>query len=213
LNIWNPINYVSDIKHKKNINTINYGLKDILKLRPVTYNWKINDNGTRIGFIAQEVEKVIPEIITKDSLGENYSMKYSELIPVLTKGIQEQQVIIDSLRQKVELLIASKTIKEEGNFGKQYEPFNQLPILFQNRPNPFNGSTFIEYFLPKHTQSAFIRVIDNTGKLIKAFAINEIGYGQIQLDCRELASGTYHYSLLFNEQLVDTKTMILTDRN
>jgi hypothetical protein len=61
------------------------------------------------------------------------------------------------------------------------------------------------------SQNAFIRVVDNNGKLIKAFQINAIGYGQVELDCSNLVSGTYHYSLLVNGKLIDTKSMVLTN--
>ncbi len=52
--------------------------------------------------------------------------------------------------------------------------------------------------------------INNTGKLIKAFPINSIGYGQIELNCNDLVSGTYHYSLMVDGKLIDTKSMVLT---
>ena len=67
------------------------------------------------------------------------------------------------------------------------------------------------YFLPSNASNAFIRVVDNNGKLIKAFQINAIGYGQVELDCSNLVSGTYHYSLLVNGKLIDTKSMVLTN--
>ncbi len=67
------------------------------------------------------------------------------------------------------------------------------------------------YFLPSNALNAFIRVVDNNGKLIKAFQINAIGYGQVELDCSNLVSGTYHYSLLVNGKLIDTKSMVLTN--
>lgn len=68
-----------------------------------------------------------------------------------------------------------------------------------------------DYFLSSNASNAFIRVVDNNGKLIKAFQINAIGYGQVELDCSNLVSGTYHYSLLVNGKLIDTKSMVLTN--
>ena len=96
---------------------------------------------------------------------------------------------------------------------KQKEMLNQLPVLFQNHPNPFNGFTYVDYFLPPNASNAFLRVVDINGKLIKSFPINNLGYGQIQLDCTNLATGTYYYSLLVNGKSVDTKTMLIAIDN
>jgi len=198
----------SDVKCKENIENLNYGIETINKMRPVTYEWKENANGIRIGFIAQELEKLVPEVVVVDSVN-NYGVRYTELIPVLTKGIQEQQVMIDSLNQKLNLLIQSNAekiaLKEQSTFQK--EKINKQPILFQNTPNPFRGMTRIDYYVPITSNSAFIKVTDMNGKLVKAFALNELGFGQVELDCSELAAGQYQYSLLINQQIFDTKKM------
>jgi hypothetical protein len=65
------------------------------------------------------------------------------------------------------------------------------------------------YFLPSNALNAFIRVVDNNGKLIKAFELIKTSYGQVELDCSNLASGKYHYTLLVNSQLIDSKSMIV----
>jgi hypothetical protein len=55
-----------------------------------------------LGFIAQEVEKIIPEIVTKDKTNEEYrSVKYDKLVALLVEAIKEQQKQIDSLTIKV----------------------------------------------------------------------------------------------------------------
>lgn len=105
---------VSDKREKMNIVDLNYGLKDILKLRPVSFDWIKNPSkGIQLGLIAQEVQAVIPELVkdkttVKDEKrnvrtvdAARLSMNYVELIPVLIKAIQEQQEQIDQL--KVEL--------------------------------------------------------------------------------------------------------------
>ncbi len=88
----------SDRNLKKNILPISYGLSSLLALNPVTYQWKdsIVDTNTHIGFIAQEVKEIIPEVVTIDGEG-THGMNYSELVPVLIKAIQE-------LNQKIERL-------------------------------------------------------------------------------------------------------------
>lgn len=119
---------VSDERLKENIREMENSLDIILKLRPVTYNLKHNEysflsSATRMeyGFIAQEVQKVLPEIVKEkvlsyqdgamDANKQNETKKmevlmldYSRVIPILTKAMQEQQAQIDALKKEIELL-------------------------------------------------------------------------------------------------------------
>ena len=95
----------SDGRLKKNVENINYGLKAIEQMRPVSYQWKKEAHGkVSLGFIAQEMEKIIPEAVVKSELSteanpnkpdarrnldDAYGIRYDLLIPILTKGIQE----------------------------------------------------------------------------------------------------------------------------
>jgi hypothetical protein len=88
----------SDIRMKTNIKNLKYGLSEVLKFRPVSYTWKSDANSKKIGLIAQEVQDVVPEVVTD---GEYLGMNYAELVPVLIKAIQEQQKLIDELTVKV----------------------------------------------------------------------------------------------------------------
>jgi len=57
----------SDLRYKREIQTLNYGLDAILKLRPVSFIWKHEKQGKkRCGLIAQELIEVIPEIVHND---------------------------------------------------------------------------------------------------------------------------------------------------
>jgi len=97
----NVIN-TSDIREKSDIASLNYGLKEILQLHPVLFKWKkYPDQGYNLGLIAQEVQPVISEVVDTGSGPENLmGIKYSALIPVLIKSIQEQQEIIDLQKVK-----------------------------------------------------------------------------------------------------------------
>jgi len=78
------------------------GLEVINELNPVSFTWKktgISDEG----FIAQEVDKIIPSVVHKDA-EDMYSMDYGRITPILVKAIQEQQEQIESLQQEIEVL-------------------------------------------------------------------------------------------------------------
>lgn len=107
----------SDMRDKTNIQSIAYGLDDIMKLRPVSFNWKKRpERGTKLGLIAQELEMVIPEVVANPERipsvnsepGEAGDIRlgvyYSDLIPVLIKAIQEQEAKIRQLQEEVAIL-------------------------------------------------------------------------------------------------------------
>ena len=100
----------SDIRLKKNILPLNKALNVIQKLNPVSYqkkqtiesdNYSINENG----FIAQELQKVLPMLVHESTDKEKLlSVNYTAIIPILTKGIQEQQAQIEELKKEMKVL-------------------------------------------------------------------------------------------------------------
>lgn len=101
----------SDKRLKDNIKESALGLNFINALNPVSYTRRNDENKkTEYGFIAQEVEQVLKNnnvshtgIITVDDQ-EMYSMRYNDIIAPLVKAIQEQQVLIDTLTKRIEVL-------------------------------------------------------------------------------------------------------------
>ncbi|MBT9169051.1 MAG: hypothetical protein DDT19_02403 [Syntrophomonadaceae bacterium] len=85
----------SDIAQKENIRDIHYGLKEVLLLQPRSFNTKVGPS-TSIGFIAQEIGKVIPEVVSGEAGQKGIS--YANLTALLTKAIQEQQKQIEELK-------------------------------------------------------------------------------------------------------------------
>jgi hypothetical protein len=110
----------SDSRIKKNIVNSNYGLATVLKLRPVEYNLISNDL-RQVGFIAQEVQKLVPEVVTGKegdlSKGEILGITYSNLVPVLAKAIQEQQKQIED--QNAKIAAQQKQIEELIKLAKK----------------------------------------------------------------------------------------------
>ena len=97
----------SDRSKKKDISEIKYGLDEILNLLPRSYAYKVDDSES-MGFIAQEIEKVMPELVSGEE-GEK-GVAYGLLTAVLVKAVQEQQSEIDELKaivQKQQELIES----------------------------------------------------------------------------------------------------------
>jgi hypothetical protein len=106
----------SDAREKENVKDLSYGLAEVMKLRPVSFTWKSDKAyGTKLGLIAQEVEPVLKEVVKKEyftthdeKTGKDitsdeyrYGIYYSDIIPVLIKAIQEQEVKINLLEKKI----------------------------------------------------------------------------------------------------------------
>jgi hypothetical protein len=97
----------SSIKYKTNIQNLGIGLETLLKLRPVTFEFKKDyggyDGTTHMGFIAEEVEKVSPLLVDYNN-GEVSGVRYNEMTALIVKSIQEQQKEIEDLKKEVDEL-------------------------------------------------------------------------------------------------------------
>jgi hypothetical protein len=98
----NVVNLASDISLKENILTLNDSLNKVNQLRGVTYTWKDTNAGgtqTNIGFIAQEVELVIPEL-TFENNGIK-GVKYADTVALLVEAIKELTNEVNDLKQQL----------------------------------------------------------------------------------------------------------------
>jgi hypothetical protein len=124
----------SDLSKKYDIEDINYGLSEVMMLHPVTYKLK-GLNTQDVGFIAQEVKKIIPEIIYGEE-GE-MTMSYGQLTSVLVQAIQQQQVQIESYKSEVESLHG-----KVGQIESQQKQIDELKALINtlvaNQAGPGN---------------------------------------------------------------------------
>jgi hypothetical protein len=94
----------SDARLKKNVRSLDSALDDVLRLRGVTFTWrdeKLAQKGTQLGFIAQEVEDVLPELVGEGRDGFK-AVQYASLTPVLVEAIKEQQAQIDALQARLD---------------------------------------------------------------------------------------------------------------
>ena len=101
--------YSSDISLKDNIRPIESAIFKVKQIRGVTFDWNEKSSelqqqkGHDVGLIAQEVEKVLPEIIQIREDGIK-AIQYEKVVPLLVEAIKEQQVTIENLTKRIELL-------------------------------------------------------------------------------------------------------------
>ena len=104
--VVNTTTYTSDARYKTNIVTLNDALENVLHLRGVSYDWDRNQwpekgfsEGRQIGFIAQELEKIFPDLVQTDKDGYK-SVNYTGVVPVLVEAIKAQEKRIDALQKQ-----------------------------------------------------------------------------------------------------------------
>ncbi|MFQ3575225.1 MAG: tail fiber domain-containing protein, partial [Cytophagales bacterium] len=109
----NALTEVSDARLKKDVKELENALALVKQMQGVSYKWKKDSlNGrTEIGVIAQEMEKLVPEVVDTDSEGFK-SVQYSHLVAYLIEAIKEQQEMIAKQQQEIEQLKSSTDLNQ-----------------------------------------------------------------------------------------------------
>ena len=161
---------------------------------------------------------------TETVTGEETFLSYdgTAVTYMLVNAIKEQQKLIDerdarinSLEErlnKLEALVSGAVINTDKPFSSQNVDLgnSSAALLKQNEPNPFNQTTRIAYTLPAGTQSAYLRIQDGNGRLLKNVKLSDTTTGEVNLTAGELTPGVYSYSLIIDGKMIDTKKMVLT---
>lgn len=203
--------YFSDERLKTNIVSLEGSLEKVMRLRGVQYTWMENisvksgdqsfpiteglPKGPQIGFIAQEVEKVLPEVVKETSMGYK-ALEYHTLTALLVSAMQEQQEKIEELSNRL------REISQQQSNGSSA---NEEVRLGQNYPNPFNTRTVIEYDLPEKYKKAELYVTTLQGEKISAIPLEAGMQKKVEISSEQMKSGIYLYSLV-------SEGMVLTSR-
>jgi hypothetical protein len=174
------------------------------------------------GFVAQDVEKAAKEL-NYDFSGldaakndkDLYGLRYAEFVVPLVKAVQELSKQnddmkkdygqkINDLQQQVNELRAAMAISR-ASINKQ----SPTAYIKQNVPNPFDGTTTIGYYVPVNTATAIVNISDANGKFVRSVMLDSKGDGKLILKTEQFSSGTYFYSLVVNDRLIDSKKMIV----
>lgn len=116
--LWaNGTTYASDGRFKKNIEPLQESLEKVLQLQGVSYEMKTEEfpnqyfnAGQQVGLIAQEVEKIVPEVVSENPDGYK-AIDYSKLVPLLIESIKAQQAML--LKQQAEIDALKKKRKSK----------------------------------------------------------------------------------------------------
>jgi hypothetical protein len=218
----------SDERLKTNIKDLDGAMPLLLKLRPVRFDWNasnfnvgdatlkrdLTEKGkNNIGFLAQEVQEVLPEIVNYEKSSDTYSIQYTALIPVLVEALKEQQAQIEDLRLQLKSLERCCDTYEKSiiiTSNNSLENRTQVKgWLGQNIPNPFNERTIIPCNVPENSSRANITIFNMMGNQLKQITITGKGDQKIDVERDLFVPGIYLYSLVVDGKEIDTKKMIL----
>jgi len=226
----------SDGKLKNNIQPLSNVMEKLNQIQTSTYTFKRSEypmldlpSGNQIGFIAENVAKVFPELVKDASTpkidgGKNgkisrnaisfQAVNYEGFIPLTVEAIKEQQKQLDAKDAQIADLNARLTALEAKISGTSSAKLSSTTSvdasLEQNTPNPFSQSTEIRYTVPSSYSSASISITSIDGKSVRNYSISGTGKGQITLNANELSVGSYTYSLNVDGKIIDSRTLVLT---
>lgn len=163
------------------------------------------------GFMAQEVQEILPELVYYDSISGTYGLDYLGFIPILVEANKELQAKIKVLEADIEKLTNKYMGKSSERLAEEMSP--NLTIgneLFQNTPNPFHQKAEIKFSLNEQVKNAMLCIYDLQGRQIKSYQIDERGNSSLSVQAGDFQAGMYLYSLIADGEEIGTKKLILT---
>jgi len=219
----------ADAKLQKDVKPLTSVLDKIKTLKANTFSFNATEFQTmnlpaekQMGLNVDDIANAFPDLVRefKDvsnqlKTGKTSDMKsykainYTNLIPVLIAGMQEQQQQIEEQRQMINDLINKSQAPSGIN---QNNPAIDGLNLEQNIPNPFSDQTIIKYTLSEQINSAYMAVYDLSGKQITKFPLDQKGTSFITITSEKLAAGIYLYSIIADGKVMDSKRMIVAEK-
>ena len=205
---WGDYYTLSDSTIKNDIREIESPLQKIKSLDGITYLYKeeiLNKKYTdgtlkrRYGFLAQDVERILPEVVEETKDGQ-LAISYASMVPLLVEAIKEQQMEIDALKE--ELNTTKKTLTNLSS-NMILRDINSI------YPNPADQSSVAEIFITGDVNTAKLLFYDLNGKLIKSIEISDRGEIIIPIQAEVLTKGTYFCSLSVDGQILDTQKFVV----
>jgi len=122
----------SSARYKQDITAMGARSDGLLKLRPVTFAYKEDARGvTHYGLVAEEVQAVYPELVTRTATGEVQGVRYQELIPMLLNELQHEHQALQHEhqafeQQRVEMATLRQDLAELATIRKELADLRSL---------------------------------------------------------------------------------------
>ncbi len=211
----------SDARLKKNIKALDSKntLHQILKMQGITYEWKkdretIRPKGTQYGFVAQDLQKVYPELVSEDAQGY-LQTAYGTYDPMFVEGFKAMYQMVEDLKLEVDSLKKALYLMEENAKNTLDETIiieqiqKKPPASLNIFPNPASDILYIE--IDKNQEIKQLSILDISGKVIYSESIQDENIWLLNLDLGSLNLNTGSYFLeikLGNEEIFSKKLMV-----
>ncbi len=174
-------------------------------------------NKTHYGFIAQDVQQILPDLVYEREDGI-LGIDYIGFIPLIIETIKQQNAKINDLELQIDACCKSSSENpelkigiNENNYSSENAEAPKTARLYQNTPNPFTTETQIKCFIPDDAKNAQLIIYNMQGTQLMKHPINSTGEINVKINAFEFTAGMYLYALIVDGKEIDVKRMILTD--
>jgi hypothetical protein len=216
----------SDKRLKENFRTIEKPLDKILQMNGQKYDFisqgtdsikdekerqnRLRLEKDRLGFVAQDLEKILPEAVFYYKDEDRYYIDYNAVIPVIVEAMKAQQVQIEVLKAEIENCCKANLKSASLASGTMNSLAENVAQLDQNVPNPFSKETKIGCYIPELSGSSVLYIYNMNGTQLQQYSLTGKGKQSVTINSNSFEPGMYLYALVIDCKEVDTKRMILT---
>ena len=213
----------SDRRYKTGIRTFEGALDKLLAMRGTRYDFAAEQlpegyaAGKQVGFIAQEMKEVMPELVKEDAEGM-MSVNYIGVIPVLVEALKEQHEVIEEKETRIAALEAQNTeLKDrlariEAALGlaaadRQQVTEKPAAVTATVSPNPTSGQVTVSLNNTTSARSVTVKILDSTGREVASRSA--AGESILQFDLSQLPAGTYVAQVMADGKMVSANKIQL----
>ena len=209
--------YTPSFRKTKTSSIITEPIQILNNLSGIIFKEELKENTNERIQYGIAINKVVPAIkplIAEDSKGE-ISINYSKAIPILIETVKEQHELLIKQENEIEQLNSDiQKVKEVIESISNYhfiDNNNQSDEakLFQNKPNPCNSETQIDFYIPENVIDAKLLIYDFFGNLKKKIDINMRGNSVLNVNTSDLDIGVYTYFIILDDKKTKANSMII----
>ena len=156
----------------------------------------------RIGFLAQDIQKVLPELVQTDENGM-MSIDYIGFIPLIVESIKEMQQTIQQQNEVIDNLQALLSPEVQSQLRSNTTSTSNISAVDGAKLYNREGAS-VSYTLPATFVSASLQIFDVTGKPVKVIKLDNGSSNVVEVSRSELGYGTFIYTLFVDGKKADT---------
>ncbi|MFN8209189.1 MAG: tail fiber domain-containing protein [Bacteroidales bacterium] len=216
--VYGTVVNISDLRLKENVAGMTDMLSRINLLNPVSFDYTIDysgvsDEGTRSqliqwdqgrkGFVAQDVQKIFPQLVKVNEADSMLYLQYTGLVPVLVQGMKEQNEQIISLLREISKF-GSDTENDALNTGPE-------GFLFSASVGSSGQPMEIPYYVSDDAIGMELRITDLQADPVLNLSLTDKGLARISIPSFSLPPGMYYCNLILDKKQCDSKLLMINE--